>query len=331
VWVQVPVLTNGAAILARWGNPNATAPHPNDGTGAVWSNGYIGVWHLNETSGDHLDSSPRLATARATQPGTQGTAAGIAGGADNFGGAGDYVSLPDMGTLPTVTVECWANLNAVPADALRGLVSSDPFTPGVTHFRTGSNLLVTAAINSGGTASSATNSVTVGSWFHAGYVVAGSGAGQLQLFLNGNVAATANGHASNDLTDVNLAREYGGRYLNARLDEVRISNVPRSTNWLWATYQNIASNGSFNRYSRVLPINFEALPPADLNALQLNGAVLLFQIAGATGYTYTVQASTNLTDWTNLFVSNSPVLPFNWNDTNTSNFLKRFYRVLLGP
>ena len=32
------------------------------------------------------------------------------------------------------------------------------------------------------------------------------------------------------------------------MDEVRISSVARSLNWLWATYQNIASNESFESF-----------------------------------------------------------------------------------
>jgi len=44
-----------------------------------------------------------------------------------------------------------------------------------------------------------------------------------------------------------------------------------------------------------------------------------------------VQASTNMVNWTDLFVTNAPPLPFNWTDTNASSFPKRFYRVLVGP
>ncbi len=72
VWVRVPVFTNGCSIIARWGNPNLTEPPAGEGTGAVWSNGYIGVWHLAETSEDHLDSSPNRAVARVTLPNTAG-------------------------------------------------------------------------------------------------------------------------------------------------------------------------------------------------------------------------------------------------------------------
>jgi hypothetical protein len=55
---------------------------------------------------------------------------------------------------------------------------------------------------------------------------------------------------------VNIAREFNGRYLNARVDEVRISRVARSSNWLWAVHRNIASNQAFVSYaaaSNLLP------------------------------------------------------------------------------
>jgi hypothetical protein len=43
-----------------------------------------------------------------------------------------------------------------------------------------------------------------------------------------------------------------------------------------------------------------------------------------------VQASTNLTQWSTVFLTNSPALPFAWTDTNSAA-PGRFYRVKLGP
>ena len=59
----------------------------------------------------------------------------------------------------------------------------------------------------------------------------------------------------------------------------------------------------------------------------------LFQmlVNGAVGPDYTMQASTNLTSWTNLFTTNPVSLPFSWTDTNAAGFNRRFYRILLGP
>jgi hypothetical protein len=56
-----------------------------------------------------------------------------------------------------------------------------------------------------------------------------------------------------------------------------------------------------------------------------------FQATGDFGPDYTIQASTDLAVWTNLFTTNSPPLPFSWVDTNTTLFQQRFYRLLLGP
>jgi hypothetical protein len=56
-----------------------------------------------------------------------------------------------------------------------------------------------------------------------------------------------------------------------------------------------------------------------------------FQVNGDSGPDYTIQASTDMTVWTNLLTTNSPALPFSWVDTNTALFRQRFYRLLLGP
>lgn len=251
VWVQVPRLTNQCSILARWGDPAATEPPI--GTGATWSEDFLGVWHLAETGGAHYDSSPALAASRFVSTSQQGTAAGIAGGADNFNGTSNYVSLPDLGTVPFVTVEAWVNLNGTPSGNDVGLVSSDPWSAGVTHFKTSSTRNLKAQINGSGTVVSADGVLPFGAWAHVAYTVGGGGAADFSLYLNGALLATAAGTANNILTDVNLAREYNGRYLNARMDEVRISSVARSSNWLWATWQNIASNRTFNSFSPVVP------------------------------------------------------------------------------
>jgi hypothetical protein len=54
-------------------------------------------------------------------------------------------------------------------------------------------------------------------------------------------------------------------------------------------------------------------------------------ISGDSGPDYTVQGSTNLIDWSDLFTTNSPALPFTWADTNSAISERLFYRVILGP
>lgn len=56
-----------------------------------------------------------------------------------------------------------------------------------------------------------------------------------------------------------------------------------------------------------------------------------FSVSGDAGPDYTIQASTNLTVWNDVFTTNAPALPFNWSDPATGAFNERFYRVWLGP
>ena len=73
VWVRVPRLCEGTNIVCRYGNANPDPVTASD----VWSEGYVGVWHLKEDKLPLADSSAtsadftRSATAapiRATAP-----------------------------------------------------------------------------------------------------------------------------------------------------------------------------------------------------------------------------------------------------------------------
>ena len=64
--------------------------------------------------------------------------------------------------------------------------------------------------------------------------------------------------------------------------------------------------------------------------ISLAGGQFSFNVSGQSGPDYAIETSTNLTQWSNVFITNSPALPFNWTD-NVTNSPRRFYRVKLGP
>jgi hypothetical protein len=55
-----------------------------------------------------------------------------------------------------------------------------------------------------------------------------------------------------------------------------------------------------------------------------------FSISGDTGPDYTIQASSNLLNWSPVLVTNPQTTPFLYLDSAT-NYPQRFYRVILGP
>jgi hypothetical protein len=66
-------------------------------------------------------------------------------------------------------------------------------------------------------------------------------------------------------------------------------------------------------------------------SIVLNNGQLGFQVSGQTGPDYAVQISSNLFDWSNLFITNSPAMPFSWMDTNPATLPAQFYRIKVGP
>ena len=67
-----------------------------------------------------------------------------------------------------------------------------------------------------------------------------------------------------------------------------------------------------------------------INNISLASGQLTFRVSGQSGPDYAIETSTNLTQWSSVFITNSPALPFNWTDAATSSPV-RFYRVKLGP
>lgn len=75
-----------------------------------------------------------------------------------------------------------------------------------------------------------------------------------RLYVDGAQVATDTtpGTASGQNAPVMFGEEYGtGRRMRGLLDEMRLSSVARSSNWVWATYQGIASNSLFTSYAAV--------------------------------------------------------------------------------
>jgi hypothetical protein len=68
-----------------------------------------------------------------------------------------------------------------------------------------------------------------------------------------------------------------------------------------------------------------------LSAAALANGLFTVQINGDYGPDYSIQTSTNLSDWATIFTTNQPALPFNWTDVNSFQQPVQFYRLILGP
>jgi beta-galactosidase len=68
-----------------------------------------------------------------------------------------------------------------------------------------------------------------------------------------------------------------------------------------------------------------------LGAPQLNNGQFSLSVTGQVGPDYAVQVSSNLIDWTTVWTTNSPTIPFTLLDTNAGLYPEHFYRLEVGP
>ena len=88
---------------------------------------------------------------------------------------------------------------------------------------------------------------------------------------------------------------------------------------------NLTGSAASTNASLLLPGSIFAAP--QVCGLIYNHGIFSMNINGDAGHDYVIQASTNLTDWTSIDTNFMPVLPFIWNDSNASNYNRRYYRV----
>jgi hypothetical protein len=95
----------------------------------------------------------------------------------------------------------------------------------------------------------------------------------------------------------------------------------------------VADNGSPSlsaTQSFTVTVNPLTLP--SVSSVTMNNGQLTLSVTNSMlGPDYAVQASSNLVDWSTLFISNSPPMPFSWTDTNAATLPAQFYRIKVGP
>ena len=257
VWVQVPLITtNTDCIWAKWGDPSNTNQLPCATNGAVWpTSAFAGVWHMVQSN--TLDSTANRNNGTAIT--TVSNVTGIVDGAQKVNGGG-HVSIPYSSSLdftnPAATYSAWVRFNTLPSgeqvvmrkEQFRELGFGTEAQPNVR------NMLQTGGI-SGWTANNdeqITPTPVTGQWYYTAFTYDGN---VIRNFWNGvplSAGKTVTGNISTDIYTTCFGAYAGNNdagpvslALDASIDEVRIEQVFRSTNWIRATYMTVALNSVF--------------------------------------------------------------------------------------
>lgn len=248
-WVQVPTVSHTANVVfyAFYGTVN-----PPLRMAGTWDNNFLIVYHMGDAqqSKTIMDSSIHGNNAtNQVNTAIQTTTGEISKGI-NFSASSDYATSANITIGQTVTIEGWVNLSAV-QDFGRFIT----FGPDNSHF--GYTLqadnssprkmeFFVQPVNGGQNQSSGTVTTSAGWQQFAGTYDGAT----TRLFVNGiqqGIGASTTQAGSNTAAIVlaTYPGSLGSSGLQGAYDEIRISNVVRSPDWILTSYNNQVNPASF--------------------------------------------------------------------------------------
>ncbi len=319
VWIKVPQI-NGTStsdyVYMYYGSSTAVSTASSS---AVWDSGFVGVWHYAESPSS---SAPQAQDS--TTNNNDGRSAGsmtltdlIEGqtdGAWDFDGTDDYASSSDSSSLDileTITVEAWVNPINFSTDYW--IVSKGDYTDATNNggyaLRAGliggrSNELQFNVMNNDLDYIYRSNIMTTSSWQHI--VGTWNGTSTFTLYRNGT-SLTASGtdatissisNRSEPLLIGQDSRTGFTSFFPGGIDEVRVSNVVRSADWVLAEYKTGANE--FNTFASEEPaptVSFSlATSSASESATTTNIEIVLSAVSAQNiGVLFSVVASSTAT------------------------------------
>jgi hypothetical protein len=305
IWVQIPYLTNNLSIWASWGDSTLTNQLACTTNGSVWSEGFEGVWHLGSDVNDSTINERDGANSGSTDTGGQ------IGQGQAFGGDGDVITMTGYkgitGTFDRVC-SAWI-LTSAGDNAILNWGANVTGTKWTFRTQTGNGTPNTLRTEVNGGYQVGSTVITDGIWHYVTAVLDSDGTPdvtEITLYVDGvEESISANlSQAINTASfgDVRIGDDFvGTRPFNGSIDEVRISSMVRSSNWVWACWMNQGNHDSFVSYDPPLYRGSLAnLPPTGVtnSAATLNAAL----IAEFTNYTVNVywgesDGGTNSASW----------------------------------
>lgn len=231
IWVRVPRIVGNARpeLRVHWGNSDAASEAK---AKAVFneSNGYLSVWHLGDAVRDEAGTLESKDTGTTATAGMIGKARHFAGKQGIFGGD-KITNYPFADAAHTTeawfraekvntTIIGWGNEGGGRGSKVRMQLRSPP------HLRVDSDFSDIKG----------ESRLPLGEWIHVAHAFGG---GPRRIYINGKL----DGEATTKLDIKNPARLWlGGWYHNydfvGDLDEVRVSKVARSADWVRLEFEN---------------------------------------------------------------------------------------------
>jgi hypothetical protein len=237
-WVKIPQIDAGSASDFVWLYYGNLAPpvNPYLVPANVWDSHYVLVMHLSESSGTRYDSTAN--NNDGSIGGTPTATAGNLDGACDFDALTDYLEVADSASLDygdVVTLEMWLNPHDV-ATNFGGIDKGSNTIYLMGNNTSGQYGKIRLGKSTVGTIISSNTALSEGSWT---YVVGTKNGATARIYLNGildaqTTSATSTGENNALSLRIGQRAAYTSEYLNSVADEIRVSNIARSADWIKA-------------------------------------------------------------------------------------------------
>jgi hypothetical protein len=259
VWVKVPQIDSGSTTDYIWMYYDNGSASDGQAATSVWDSNYKVVQHLEETgacSVTFTDSTSTGNNGACTGSGPAAYSSGKIDGARDFDGSDDYINIADSASqdMSNGTYEAWFNTDTTGAYQWlleKGEEDDDNYAMFINNSnRFSFNYRDTSFANH--PLSDATTTIASGTWYHVVAVVDVTG-NTIKLYINGAQVASTTGTGTpmtSTSGGIHIGAEiFGGGVsvpLNGKMDEVRVSNIARSADWLEADH--ISQNDAMNTF-----------------------------------------------------------------------------------
>ncbi|MFW9822755.1 MAG: DUF2341 domain-containing protein, partial [Candidatus Thorarchaeota archaeon] len=265
-WVCIPRLSPFEDTVIRMYYGNSTM-EPQENPLGVWDSSYLGIWHLSEdgngTLNEYLDSSEYSNHGQGGKgdslhvPTQTSGIIGLAQDFNNIDGKYDFIDCGDDPILDItgnqITLQAWVYNDLAPVDRARGIVNHKGWYDGYSLFIRRN--MEKIAFNLPGETHQLTSAwdVTMNEWH---YVVATYDGSWMRIYIDGAqdpniMSKTGNIEPSSAEKDVWVGHAdqpqdeaWSGEW-DGIIDELRISRVARSADWIQTEYNNQYSPNSF--------------------------------------------------------------------------------------
>ncbi len=282
------------------------------------ASGFDLVWHLNQTNFPFADSALQFPALTGVSP---TPAAGIAGAGVTFNGSSTYLNAGAINLSNSFTLSAWINISPSAPNiqtiwaSMPGFGTANGLAMNVNDYNTtdGALRFITGNGSSALAVTSAAGAITFGQW-HLVTVTVDTTADTAHLYVDGNEVTDGANSVLASFSKTNnvilgMASDDSFQF-DGTMDEARIENGTRDSNWIMASWATIAPNAMFATYGVVTP-------SVTLRLQVVKGKNVL-------SWSWTpgiLQSASNVTGpYTDIIGATSPY-------TNTSSGTQQFFRL----